>query len=158
MIDAASRNVDAKPKSVDNQSSLQPSSAVNSYDLDDPNRADAWDAPSNGHETRLSATRVAEEGPVRGGTKSGDGRSSKKRSGSAGSSDPFDRVQKVARSSLSGSLKFVSAAVRGVGDAVFQAGTVAEELAGGTGQVAGEKRLQRGERRLHSIVRRFTRQ
>lgn len=54
--------------------------------------------------------------------------------------DPLDRMENVARSSLAGSLRLVSAAMRGVGDAVFQAGTVAEGLAGGTGQVAGEGR------------------
>lgn len=56
----------------------------------------------------------------------------------SGGPDPFDRVATVARTSLAGSLKLVSTAVRGVGDAVFQAGTVVEELTGGTGQVAGE--------------------
>lgn len=56
----------------------------------------------------------------------------------SGSPDPFDRVATVARTSLAGSLKLISTAVRGVGDAVFQAGTVVEELTGGTGQVAGE--------------------
>lgn len=56
----------------------------------------------------------------------------------SGSPDPFDRVATVARTSLAGSLKLVSTAVRGVGDAVSQAGTVVEELTGGTGQVAGE--------------------
>ena len=54
------------------------------------------------------------------------------------SPDPFDRISSMARSSLAGSLKLLSASTRGVGDAVIQAGTVVEELTGGTGQVAGE--------------------
>lgn len=53
------------------------------------------------------------------------------------SPDPLDRIETVTRTSLAGSLRFVSAAMRGVGEAVFQAGTVAEGLAGGTGRVAG---------------------
>ncbi|CAM9761071.1 unnamed protein product, partial [Ascophyllum nodosum] len=52
------------------------------------------------------------------------------------SPDPFDRISSMARSSLAGSLKLLSASTRGVGDAVIQAGTVVEELTGGTGQVA----------------------
>lgn len=52
--------------------------------------------------------------------------------------DPFDRVGAVALTSLAGSLKILSTAVAGVGDAVFQAGMLAEGLAGGTGQVAGK--------------------
>lgn len=53
------------------------------------------------------------------------------------SADPVGRLVGVTRSSLAGSLRLVSTAIRGMGDVVCQAGDVAEGLAGGTGQVAG---------------------
>lgn len=58
----------------------------------------------------------------------------------SGSPDPFDRIGSVALTSLAGSLKILSTAVGGVGDAVFQAGMLAEGLGEGTGRVAGEGR------------------
>ena len=63
--------------------------------------------------------------------------SSPRRSNSS-SPDPFDRISSMARSSLAGLLKLLSASTRGVGDAVIQAGTVVAELTRGIGQVAGE--------------------
>ena len=71
--------------------------------------------------------------------------SSPRRSNNSSSPDPFDRISSMARSSLAGSLKLLSASTRGVGDAVIQAGTVVEELTGGFGQVTGEtgRRLYR---------------
>ncbi|CAM9934754.1 unnamed protein product, partial [Choristocarpus tenellus] len=50
--------------------------------------------------------------------------------------DPLQGLSRLGRSTLAGSLGLVSTAVRGVGDAVFQAGTVAESITAGTGQVA----------------------
>ncbi|CAN0352581.1 unnamed protein product, partial [Discosporangium mesarthrocarpum] len=50
--------------------------------------------------------------------------------------NPLERLGHLGRSSAAGSLRLVSTAVRGVGDAVFQAGAVAEGFAAGTGQLA----------------------
>lgn len=123
MLDAASRSVDTKLESelIDQPPPRLPANG-------DPDVGEAqspktsWAALPEADEARPSETlphaRKGEKG--------------------SNNPDPLDRIESVTRSSLAGSLKLVSAAVRGVGDAVFQAGTVAEGLAGGTGQVAGE--------------------
>lgn len=73
-----------------------------------------------------------------GGSGSGGGGSGGGVGGGRGDSDPIDRIGSVVLTSLAGSLKIISTAVGGVGDAVFQAGMVAEGLGAGTGRVAGE--------------------
>lgn len=130
MIDAASRGVDTKSESESRDQ--HPSGSAPNGDpdfggaaqIDEKSRA----APPESDESQPSQTSPHERKDEKGGSNI---------------PDPIDRIESVTRSSLAGSLRFVSAAVRGVGDAVFQAGAVAEGLAGGTGQVAGEV-LQRG--------------
>ena len=117
VLDAVSRTVKPKPGVLVEESS--PPSA-SSDDL-----SEAVDRA----ETRDSKTHTAHD---RGQDASHSSRSS------SSSPDSFDRMSSMARSTLAGSLKLVSAATRGVGDTVFQAGTVAEELTGSTGRVAGE--------------------
>lgn len=122
MLDAASRSVDPKPRSVEEVPSS--ASAVSDYDFSRPMDHYASSGPREFDETRRLETHSVADSPE------GDE--------SNGIPDPFDRIESVARVSLAGSIKLVSAAMRGVGDAVFQAGAVAEGLAGGTGQLAGE--------------------
>lgn len=128
MLDAASRGVSTKkPNLANKQQPLPPS--------DNSNGNEGGNGPEDRRtEEPASPDNLAETGPS-------DNRSSTngKKKGKGGNPDPFERIETVARSSLAGSLKILSAAVGGVGEAVFQTGTVAEGLAGGAGQVAGER-------------------
>ena len=121
VLDAASRGLATKPKSA-NKQPLLPSGSSND-EVGGPKDHRTESAPDDPSETRPS-----------------DNHSSvnDKKNGKGGNPDPFERIETVALSSLAGALKILSAAVGGVGEAVFQTGTVAEGLAGGTGQVAGE--------------------
>ena len=121
VLDAASRGVATKPKSA-NKQPLPPSDNSND-DVDGPDEHRTKPAPDDSAETRAPENRSS---------------TNDKKKGKDGNPDPFERIETVALSSLSGALKILSAAVGGVGEAVFQTGTVAEGLAGGTGQVAGE--------------------
>lgn len=122
MLDAASRGVATKPKSANKQ----PLPPLDSSDdeVGGPKDHRTGPAPDDSAQTRPSENRSSTNG---------------KKKGKGGNPDPFERIETVALSSLSGALKILSAAVGGVGEAVFQTGTVAEGLAGGTGQVAGER-------------------
>ena len=124
VLDAVSRTVEPKPGELVEKSS--PPSASRDDLSEAADRAETHDDSEEGPKSKTHTARDR-----------GQGASHSSRSSSS-SPDPFDRISNMARSSLAGSLKLVSAATRGVGDAVFQAGTVAEDLAGGTGQVAGE--------------------
>lgn len=124
MLDAASRGVKAHIRPANAQPSTQGSEEANrSHDAGGGSTGDSSSAApdDSGQDTAP-------------GAKGQTGRSSSQ----GGDPDPFDRIGSVALTSLAGSLKILSAAVGGVGDAVFQAGVLAEGLAGGTGQVAGE--------------------
>lgn len=124
MLDAASRGVGTKKPNSVNKQQLPSSDSSN----------DGANGPEEPRTEPASPGNAAEPGPP-------DNRSSTngKKKGKGGNPDPFERIEIVALSSLAGSLKILSAAVGGVGEAVFQTGTVAEELAGGAGQVAGER-------------------
>lgn len=125
MLDAASRGVATKPKSANKQP--LPSSDSSNDEVDGPEDHRTEPAPDDSAETRAPENRSS---------------TNDKKKGKGGSPDPFERIETVALSSLSRALKILSAAVGGVGEAVFQTGRVAEGLAGGTGQVAGERSEQ----------------
>ena len=133
MLDAASRGVKASIKTADERSStlLYPPAAANTHDT-----GGGSTGRLGSDETGPSETPGAKDGSSSSSSSSSSG--SGARGGRGGGPDPFDRIGSVALTSLAGSLKILSAAVGGVGDAVFQAGMLAEGLAGGTGQVAGE--------------------
>lgn len=127
MLDAASRGVkahirpaNAQPSTLSAEGSEE---ANRSHDAGDgsTDSSSSADPDDPGKDTAL-------------GAKGQTGMSSSE----GGDPDPFDRIESVALTSLAGSLKILSAAVGGVGDAVFQTGVLAEGLAGGTGRVAGE--------------------
>lgn len=136
VLDAASRGVKANIKTADERSSTSPTppAAASTHD--------SGGGPTGrlgSDETRPSEAPGAKDGSSnsRSSSSSGDGGSGA-RGGRGGGPDPFDRIGSVALTSLAGSLKILSAAVGGIGDTVFQAGMLAEGLAGGTGQFAGE--------------------
>ncbi|CBJ25605.1 hypothetical protein Esi_0003_0313 [Ectocarpus siliculosus] len=121
ILDAASRGVKAH---------VSPANAQPPTLSADPARShDAGGGPAAGSSSASPDDSGEDTAP---GATGQTGRSSSQ----GGDPDPFDRIGSVALTSLAGSLKLLSAAVGGVGDAVFQAGVLAEGLAGGTGQVA----------------------
>eukprot|EP00903_Cladosiphon_okamuranus_P007691 g7454.t2 len=117
VLDAASRGVKANIRTADERSSTSPTPPA---------------APSD--KTRPSGAPIAKDGSS--SSSSSNGGRGGARHVRGGGPDPFDRVGSVALTSLAGSLKILSTAVGGFGDAVFQAGMLAEGVAGGTGQVA----------------------
>ncbi|CAM9598128.1 unnamed protein product [Ectocarpus sp. 13 AM-2016] len=121
MLDAASRGV---------KTHVSPANAQPSTLLADPSRSHDTGGGSAVGSSLASPDDSGEDAAP--GAKGQTGRSSSQ----GGDPDPFDRIGSVALTSLAGSLKLLSATVGGVGDAVFQAGVLAEGLAGGTGQVA----------------------
>ncbi len=126
VLDAASREVRSNIR-VANERPFTP-----------PSKPSA--AATGGHNS--GNTRSSDAGPGAGGAKQAGSSSSSSSSGGGegrNGPDPFDRIGGVALDTLAGSLKLLSTAVGGVGDAVFQAGMLAEGLAGGTGQVAGKR-------------------
>ncbi|CAM9291628.1 unnamed protein product, partial [Laminaria digitata] len=126
VLDAASRGVATKPKSA-NKPPSPPS--------DGGNGKDGVDGP---RDTRTGPAAAAENSAETGPPEDRSSTNGKKKGKGGNNPDPFERIETVALSSLAGSLKILSAAVGGVGEAVFQTGAVAEGLAGGTGQVAEE--------------------
>ena len=120
VLDAVSRTVEPEPGVLVEESS--PPSASRGDLSEAADRAETHDDSEEGPKSKTHAARDRGQDA----------------SHSSSSPDPFNRISSMARSSLAGSLKLVSTATRGVGDAVFQVGTVAEDLTGGTGQVAGE--------------------
>lgn len=130
MLDAASRGVKANVRTNERSSTSPTLSAAANH------------PEEGGGSTGLLAsdnTGPSEAPGAKDGSGSGDGGGSGgARAGKGEGPDPFDRIGSVALTSLAGSLKILSAAVGGIGDAAFQAGMLAEGLAGGTGQVAGE--------------------
>lgn len=124
VLNNASRGVEAN---------IRPESERSTSSLLTPPRATTADDPHASGDSRLSE---AAQDP-RAEKEDGAGVDAGKGEGPLDGRDPFDRIGEVALTSLAGSLKLLSTAVAGVGDAVFQAGMLAEGLAGGTGQVAG---------------------
>lgn len=132
MLDAASRGVKANVRAANERSSTPPTPADEGGSL---NTGGGSTGRTAADKERRSEAPDAEDGSS--SSSSGGGGA---RIGEGSGPDPFDRIESVALTSLAGSLKILSAAVGGIGDAVFQAGVLAEGLAGGTGQVAGENR------------------
>eukprot|EP00752_Nemacystus_decipiens_P012056 g10688.t1 len=136
VLDAASRGVKANIKTADERFSTSPTppAAASDHDTGDGS-TDVFTSDN----TRPSEAPGAQDGSSSssggggGGSGSGGGAT---RGGRDGGPDPFDRIGSLALTSLAGSLQILSTAVGGIGDAVFQAGLLAEGLAGGTGQVA----------------------
>lgn len=149
VLDEASRRVDSKPKandnpSVENQDQYSTAASTSTsrqhdrssylYDGQAPSAAlgsPAGDTSGNQEKVEQSYGVPSASGEEKASKGSGKG------AGRTANPDPINRVETVVRTSIAGSLRLVGAAVKGVGDAVFQAGAVAEGLAGGTGMVAG---------------------
>ncbi|CAM9311435.1 unnamed protein product, partial [Hapterophycus canaliculatus] len=123
VLDAASREVKSNIRQESEHSTTSPWTAPTAATADDPHTP--------------GSTRFSEAAPgARVEREDGAGGDGGKDEGTRDGPDPFDRIGNLALTSLAGSLQILSTTVAGVGDAVFQAGMLAEGLAGGTGQVA----------------------
>lgn len=127
VLDAASTNIDAPPRQRRQQAgSPRGRGSISAVDRQGRPRGEDTGAAD---EEPATSSASASERPEKPGRVKGD---------RASFPNPLERVEVIGRSSAAGSLRLVSAAVRGVGEALFQAGNIAEGLAGGTGQVAGK--------------------
>lgn len=145
MLDAASSKVDSKPKtsaSVHNRDQSSEAATTTSHE----HGGSSYDgrmltvAPSGlASKTRRAREATEQSSPPPDPTEDKTTKGGDKGEIRKGAPNPLDKMGTVVRTSLAGSLRLVGAAVRGVGEAVFQAGTVAEGLAGGTGMVAGKR-------------------
>lgn len=149
VLDEASRRVDSKPKAndispVENQDQYSAAASTttsrqhdrSSYQYDGKSPSAALGSAAcdtNGNEEKVAQS----HGIPSDSGKEKAAKGSAKGAGWTENPDPINRVETVVRTSVAGSLRLMGAAVKGVGEAVFQAGAVAEGLAGGTGMVAG---------------------